>query len=152
MQPASMNAGCQSWLNAHTVSIWMVPGFFQWDPFKSMLLLLIIAFLLQTRDLIPPVSPFVKDLDFRVAHKRFPSLHLYVPVVSGKSPQRICAKPWCGWTVNQHSASVFGVCFCLQELQFERLTRELEVERQIVASQLERCRLGAESPGDGSSR
>uniref|UniRef100_A0A8C4DVV3 Plakophilin 4 n=1 Tax=Dicentrarchus labrax TaxID=13489 RepID=A0A8C4DVV3_DICLA len=39
-----------------------------------------------------------------------------------------------------------------QELQFERLTRELEVERQIVASQLERCRLGAESPGAGSSR
>ncbi|XP_036965573.1 plakophilin-4-like isoform X1 [Acanthopagrus latus] len=38
-----------------------------------------------------------------------------------------------------------------QELQFERLTRELEVERQIVASQLERCRLGAESPGAGSS-
>ncbi|XP_068184941.1 plakophilin-4-like isoform X2 [Antennarius striatus] len=38
-----------------------------------------------------------------------------------------------------------------QELQFERLTRELEVERQIVASQLERCRLGAESPGSGSS-
>nr|XP_023695779.1 plakophilin-4-like isoform X1 [Paramormyrops kingsleyae] len=33
-----------------------------------------------------------------------------------------------------------------QELQFERLTRELEEERQIVASQLERCRLGAESP------
>uniref|UniRef100_A0A3Q1FSF3 Plakophilin 4 n=1 Tax=Acanthochromis polyacanthus TaxID=80966 RepID=A0A3Q1FSF3_9TELE len=39
---------------------------------------------------------------------------------------------------------------CL-ELQFERLTRELEVERQIVANQLERCRLGAESPGAGSS-
>ncbi|KAJ8416976.1 hypothetical protein AAFF_G00328540 [Aldrovandia affinis] len=33
-----------------------------------------------------------------------------------------------------------------QELQFEQLTRELEVERQIVASQLERCRLGSESP------
>uniref|UniRef100_A0A8C5A936 Plakophilin-4-like n=1 Tax=Gadus morhua TaxID=8049 RepID=A0A8C5A936_GADMO len=32
------------------------------------------------------------------------------------------------------------------ELQFERLTRELEEERQIVASQLERCMLGAESP------
>uniref|UniRef100_A0A673CSN6 Plakophilin 4 n=1 Tax=Sphaeramia orbicularis TaxID=375764 RepID=A0A673CSN6_9TELE len=32
-----------------------------------------------------------------------------------------------------------------QELQFERLTRELEVERQIVANQLERCRLGADS-------
>ncbi|KAM6986397.1 plakophilin-4-like isoform 2-T2 [Aplochiton taeniatus] len=38
-----------------------------------------------------------------------------------------------------------------QELQFERLTRELEVERQIVANQLERCRLGAESPGTGSA-
>ncbi|XP_072300444.1 plakophilin-4 isoform X2 [Eucyclogobius newberryi] len=38
-----------------------------------------------------------------------------------------------------------------QELQFERLTRELEVERQIVANQLERCRLGAESPGEASS-
>ncbi|TNN84526.1 Plakophilin-4 [Liparis tanakae] len=38
-----------------------------------------------------------------------------------------------------------------KELQFERLTRELEVERQIVANQLERCRLGAESPGTGSS-
>uniref|UniRef100_A0A9J8AI39 Plakophilin 4 n=2 Tax=Cyprinus carpio TaxID=7962 RepID=A0A9J8AI39_CYPCA len=34
----------------------------------------------------------------------------------------------------------------LKELQFERLTRELEEERQIVANQLERCRLGAESP------
>ncbi|XP_068092537.1 catenin delta-2 isoform X3 [Hyperolius riggenbachi] len=32
-----------------------------------------------------------------------------------------------------------------QELQFERLTRELEAERQIVASQLERCKLGSES-------
>lgn len=40
-----------------------------------------------------------------------------------------------------------------QELQFERLTRELEEERQMVASQLERCMLGAESPaGDDSSR
>lgn len=37
-----------------------------------------------------------------------------------------------------------------QELQFQRLTRELEVERQIVASQLERCRLGAESPSIAS--
>ncbi|XP_043930691.1 plakophilin-4 isoform X3 [Protopterus annectens] len=36
------------------------------------------------------------------------------------------------------------------ELQFERLTRELEVERQIVASQLEKCRLGAESPSIAS--
>ena len=39
-----------------------------------------------------------------------------------------------------------------QELQFQRLTRELEVERQIVASQLERCRLGAESPSIASTR
>uniref|UniRef100_A0A668A2B7 Plakophilin 4 n=1 Tax=Myripristis murdjan TaxID=586833 RepID=A0A668A2B7_9TELE len=38
-----------------------------------------------------------------------------------------------------------------QELQFERLTRELEEERQIVASQLERCMLGAESPGGDSN-
>uniref|UniRef100_A0A3B3RFW7 Plakophilin 4 n=1 Tax=Paramormyrops kingsleyae TaxID=1676925 RepID=A0A3B3RFW7_9TELE len=37
------------------------------------------------------------------------------------------------------------------ELQFERLTRELEAERQIVASQLEQCRLGAESPGGSSA-
>ncbi|XP_063285695.1 plakophilin-4 isoform X1 [Pelobates fuscus] len=37
-----------------------------------------------------------------------------------------------------------------QELQFERLTRELEAERQIVANQLERCRLGAESPSIAS--
>ncbi|XP_077176105.1 plakophilin-4 isoform X7 [Paroedura picta] len=38
-----------------------------------------------------------------------------------------------------------------QELQFQRLTRELEVERQIVASQLERCRLGTESPSLAST-
>nr|XP_033800353.1 plakophilin-4 isoform X2 [Geotrypetes seraphini] len=37
-----------------------------------------------------------------------------------------------------------------QELQFQRLTRELEVERQIVASQLEKCRLDAESPSIAS--
>uniref|UniRef100_A0A4W4FTP4 Plakophilin 4 n=1 Tax=Electrophorus electricus TaxID=8005 RepID=A0A4W4FTP4_ELEEL len=45
--------------------------------------------------------------------------------------------------------------FCpraLLELQFERLTRELEAERQIVANQLERCRLEAESPGAASGR
>lgn len=40
----------------------------------------------------------------------------------------------------------------VKELQFERLTRELEEERQIVANQLERCRLGAESPGAESDR
>ncbi|XP_078084445.1 plakophilin-4 isoform X2 [Mustelus asterias] len=37
-----------------------------------------------------------------------------------------------------------------QELQFERLTRELELERQIVANQLERCKLGTESPSVAS--
>ncbi|XP_026073973.1 plakophilin-4-like isoform X3 [Carassius auratus] len=37
-----------------------------------------------------------------------------------------------------------------QELQFERLTRELEVERQILANQLERCRLSSDSPGAAS--
>uniref|UniRef100_A0A8C4VVK1 Catenin delta 2 n=1 Tax=Gopherus evgoodei TaxID=1825980 RepID=A0A8C4VVK1_9SAUR len=35
--------------------------------------------------------------------------------------------------------------FVFQELQFERLTRELEAERQIVASQLERCKLGSDT-------
>uniref|UniRef100_A0A674NFC5 Catenin delta 2 n=1 Tax=Takifugu rubripes TaxID=31033 RepID=A0A674NFC5_TAKRU len=34
---------------------------------------------------------------------------------------------------------------CCEELQFERLTRELEAERQIVATQLERCKLGSEA-------
>ncbi|KAJ3611099.1 hypothetical protein NHX12_021115 [Muraenolepis orangiensis] len=32
-----------------------------------------------------------------------------------------------------------------RELQFERLTRELEAERQIVATQLERCKLGSDA-------
>eukprot|EP00058_Branchiostoma_floridae_P026768 XP_002612259.1 hypothetical protein BRAFLDRAFT_246677 [Branchiostoma floridae] len=32
-----------------------------------------------------------------------------------------------------------------QELQFEQLTRELEAERQSVANQLERCKLGSET-------
>lgn len=39
-----------------------------------------------------------------------------------------------------------------QELQFERLTRELEAERQIVASQLERCKLGSETGSMSSIR
>ncbi|XP_069469876.1 catenin delta-2 isoform X16 [Ambystoma mexicanum] len=46
-------------------------------------------------------------------------------------------------------AEVFPDCLLVksaeQELQFERLTRELEAERQIVASQLERCKLGSEA-------
>ncbi|ELW70144.1 Catenin delta-2 [Tupaia chinensis] len=42
------------------------------------------------------------------------------------------------------TALIFLACF-FQELQFERLTRELEAERQIVASQLERCKLGSET-------
>uniref|UniRef100_A0A8C4KLS8 Catenin delta 2 n=1 Tax=Dromaius novaehollandiae TaxID=8790 RepID=A0A8C4KLS8_DRONO len=37
------------------------------------------------------------------------------------------------------------VLSAIKELQFERLTRELEAERQIVASQLERCKLGSET-------
>uniref|UniRef100_A0A665VZW1 Plakophilin 4 n=1 Tax=Echeneis naucrates TaxID=173247 RepID=A0A665VZW1_ECHNA len=57
-------------------------------------------------------------------------------------------------SVNRIMVSLSSETLCLvvytQELQFERLTRELEVERQIVANQLERCRLGAESPGAGS--
>uniref|UniRef100_A0A8C8ZDJ9 Plakophilin 4 n=1 Tax=Prolemur simus TaxID=1328070 RepID=A0A8C8ZDJ9_PROSS len=49
-------------------------------------------------------------------------------------------------------SALYTFCFLeSQELQFQRLTRELEVERQIVASQLERCRLGAESPSIAST-
>ncbi|XP_051565742.1 plakophilin-4-like isoform X2 [Myxocyprinus asiaticus] len=51
--------------------------------------------------------------------------------------------------VRQHHHQHPGLCQ-RTELQFERLTRELEVERQIVANQLERCRLGSESPGAAS--
>ncbi|KAL1006620.1 hypothetical protein UPYG_G00074550 [Umbra pygmaea] len=39
----------------------------------------------------------------------------------------------------------------MEELQFERLTRELEAERQIVATQLERCKLGSDTAGSMSS-
>lgn len=46
---------------------------------------------------------------------------------------------------------IFVVVF-FQELQFERLTRELEAERQIVASQLERCKLGSETGSMSSIR
>lgn len=46
---------------------------------------------------------------------------------------------------------IFLVVF-FQELQFERLTRELEAERQIVASQLERCKLGSETGSMSSIR
>uniref|UniRef100_A0A5F8HB33 Uncharacterized protein n=1 Tax=Monodelphis domestica TaxID=13616 RepID=A0A5F8HB33_MONDO len=38
------------------------------------------------------------------------------------------------------------------ELQFQRLTREPEVERHLVASQLERRRRGAESPSIAGTR
>lgn len=40
---------------------------------------------------------------------------------------------------------LLSLSLSVQELQFERLTRELEAERQIVASQLERCKLGSET-------
>uniref|UniRef100_A0A4W5M1R2 Catenin (cadherin-associated protein), delta 2b n=1 Tax=Hucho hucho TaxID=62062 RepID=A0A4W5M1R2_9TELE len=40
----------------------------------------------------------------------------------------------------------------VKELQFERLTRELEAERQIVATQLERCKLGSETGSMSSIR
>uniref|UniRef100_A0A8C1QSX8 Plakophilin 4 n=1 Tax=Cyprinus carpio TaxID=7962 RepID=A0A8C1QSX8_CYPCA len=56
---------------------------------------------------------------------------------------------WCKYGKYWTSATVKGPLKC-RELQFERLTRELEVERQIVANQLERCRLSSESPGAAS--
>uniref|UniRef100_A0A8B9LLR9 Catenin (cadherin-associated protein), delta 2b n=1 Tax=Astyanax mexicanus TaxID=7994 RepID=A0A8B9LLR9_ASTMX len=52
-----------------------------------------------------------------------------------------------------HSLMVLSVCvFLMKELQFERLTRELEAERQIVATQLERCKLGSETGSVSSIR
>lgn len=50
------------------------------------------------------------------------------------------------------SDCVLLCCFVVQELQFERLTRELEAERQIVATQLERCKLGSETGSVSSIR
>ncbi|RXN34645.1 catenin delta-2-like protein [Labeo rohita] len=73
--------------------------------------------------------------DFRVCSAHF-SEDDYIPNQGGKSKKRILKSsavpvPW--------------------ELQFERLTRELEAERQIVATQLERCKLGSETGGSMSS-
>uniref|UniRef100_A0A8C2FJ03 Plakophilin 4 n=1 Tax=Cyprinus carpio TaxID=7962 RepID=A0A8C2FJ03_CYPCA len=64
-------------------------------------------------------------------------------------------KYWTSATVKVDQVSLMSTdwsleCCSLCELQFERLTRELEVERQIVANQLERCRLSSESPGAAS--
>lgn len=50
------------------------------------------------------------------------------------------------------NACLFPLSRPLQELQFERLTRELEAERQIVATQLERCKLGSEAGSMSSIR
>uniref|UniRef100_A0AAR2JIN0 Catenin (cadherin-associated protein), delta 2b n=1 Tax=Pygocentrus nattereri TaxID=42514 RepID=A0AAR2JIN0_PYGNA len=49
--------------------------------------------------------------------------------------------------------TIMSVClFLVKELQFERLTRELEAERQIVATQLERCKLGSDTGSVSSIR
>ncbi|EPY86368.1 hypothetical protein CB1_000318005 [Camelus ferus] len=55
------------------------------------------------------------------------------------------------WYIHQHYIPTSS-CLRLRELQFERLTRELEAERQIVASQLERCKLGSETGSMSSVR
>lgn len=56
-------------------------------------------------------------------------------------------------TLYVHSECLcLGLFFAMQELQFERLTRELEAERQIVATQLERCKLGSETGSVSSIR
>lgn len=74
------------------------------------------------------------------------SCYGYVPVFPVTSVIHISA-----WAANLGASYAFYFLES-QELQFQRLTRELEVERQIVASQLERCRLGAESPSIASTR
>lgn len=88
--------------------------------------------------------------------------HLDVPHFSSLTYREIrwCApRPSChfGWNSTSHRddrINLLGVLFVFfpQELQFERLTRELEAERQIVASQLERCKLGSETGSMSSIR
>ncbi|XP_064410203.1 catenin delta-2-like [Latimeria chalumnae] len=53
--------------------------------------------------------------------------------------------PWHGSPRQLRLRCVAEAILHLEELQFERLTRELEAERQIVASQLERCKLGSDT-------
>lgn len=85
--------------------------------------------------------------------------HCDVPRFSNLTHSEIrCApRPSChfGWNSTSHRddrINLLGVFFFPQELQFERLTRELEAERQIVASQLERCKLGSETGSMSSIR
>uniref|UniRef100_A0A6Q2Z5C7 Catenin (cadherin-associated protein), delta 2b n=1 Tax=Esox lucius TaxID=8010 RepID=A0A6Q2Z5C7_ESOLU len=67
----------------------------------------------------------------------------------------LCGPQFCGLILCEPTGwpnvALTNSCFFLQELQFERLTRELEAERQIVATQLERCKLGSET-GSMSTR
>uniref|UniRef100_A0A6Q2ZBL1 Catenin (cadherin-associated protein), delta 2b n=1 Tax=Esox lucius TaxID=8010 RepID=A0A6Q2ZBL1_ESOLU len=68
----------------------------------------------------------------------------------------LCGPQFCGLILCEPTGwpnvALTNSCFFLQELQFERLTRELEAERQIVATQLERCKLGSETGSMSSIR
>ncbi|KAL6490351.1 hypothetical protein MHYP_G00006960, partial [Metynnis hypsauchen] len=65
------------------------------------------------------------------------------PVKEEPSAVRKGSSACSGWQTLVHSSRPQSPE--LQELQFERLTRELEAERQIVATQLERCKLGSDT-------
>uniref|UniRef100_A0AAY4AC97 Catenin delta-2 n=1 Tax=Denticeps clupeoides TaxID=299321 RepID=A0AAY4AC97_9TELE len=77
------------------------------------------------------------------------SLHLgSCPEIAGDA---FCSGPF-AFSATGSTTLNLPPCDSSQELQFERLTRELEAERQIVASQLERCKLGSETGSMSSIR
>ncbi|XP_077125619.1 catenin delta-2 isoform X7 [Ranitomeya variabilis] len=68
-----------------------------------------------------------------------------VPAQSSSSDKTSSSSPEMNISNETETTSAILASVKEQELQFERLTRELEAERQIVASQLERCKLGSET-------
>ncbi|XP_073534525.1 catenin delta-2 isoform X3 [Phyllobates terribilis] len=68
-----------------------------------------------------------------------------VPAQSSCSDKTSSSSPEMNISNDTETTSAILASVKEQELQFERLTRELEAERQIVASQLERCKLGSET-------
>lgn len=157
MHWARIDAGCQPWVSAYIYmdDVWtMLLGFFE-----HLQVGFIQYHVVVTNNSVPPSNWKFNSSSFPCERFRFQSclqkvslfasLH-HLPYRERHLSVSVQIVTW----MDHKTTLTYRVCVCfyLQELQFERLTRELEVERQIVASQLERCRLGAESPGDGSSR
>ncbi|TRY92360.1 hypothetical protein DNTS_013321 [Danionella cerebrum] len=79
------------------------------------------------------------------ASKR-PALEIYTGGAKlGHSHRLLWARLIALLSEREKLSAIFLDAFHQGELQFERLTRELEAERQIVATQLERCKLGSET-------